>query len=48
MVIVLAIHNRAVNMQVLIGRPGVGATASFITMIDLYDHFRSELACVTG
>jgi len=41
--IILAIHNREVNMPPLISRlKGLGYT-QFITMIDLYDHFADEL-----
>ncbi|MGB8212227.1 MAG: FkbM family methyltransferase [Anaerolineales bacterium] len=42
-VIVLAIHNREVDMRVLIGRLKALGYPQFITMIDLYDHFASEL-----
>lgn len=41
--IILAIHNREVNMRALIARlKGLGY-ARFVTVIDLYDHFSADL-----
>jgi FkbM family methyltransferase len=42
-VIVLAIHNREVDMLDLINRLKACGYTQFITMIDLYDHFATEL-----
>ena len=42
-VIILAIHNREVNMQELIDRLKSLGYSHFISMIDLYDHFSAKL-----
>jgi FkbM family methyltransferase len=42
-VIVLAIHNRAVDMQMLISRLKASGYSKFVSMIDLYDRFRADL-----